>query len=912
MSTIVRRNERSWAIEIITKINEIVSSHDYMIKKAGGESTISTGRGNTMFPDVILYGNNEQNIILQGWELKMPDVPIENETFIKDAQRKANALSLNSCVIWNFTYAVLYVREDSNKFKKVKQWSDTNYIHTRNDVQTYRKDWETLLNVIIQEINNFLCEGNFRQTTLGDAISSTTLSTIINRNQAVVAENIRKESIRNTRISAYISEWWNNIKIEYEHDETNPYFAYAKSVILNWVNRITFAHIIKLHQNAARAVDKLDFSTKIDDANAIFEEITKKSDFYNIFSSMKYNTFLPELTWQDMMEYSIFLKNNGIESLDQKILQNILERSVNLVKRELNGQYTTPPELAKILVNITVINWEDDFLDCCCGTGTIPKAAIDKKKEILGTKKAIETVWASDKYSYPLQVANISMTAPDTINLANRIFKKNALTLNPLDKITIVDPVDGKAKELQLPLMGAVASNLPFVAFENLSNDDIDAINKISKDSQLNGRSDLYCYIALNISKILKTGGRLGIITSNSWLGTESGSKFVESLKKEYYFEQVHISGKGKWFQNADVVTTIIILRKKDDKPNNSVSFFLWMKTLEELQHDNETENKLINSSLLNTQLDDKIVKLSSYSLQQINTLHTHNISYNALFHNITWFEKFYDVAVPINNVFEVFRGSRRGWDAMFYPKAGEHHIEKQYLKKVLKNAKNIKNFYALPDGDAFCCNVSENDLKSMGHLGALEWIEKFKEQKNKKGKPLPEVLAKKGMQWYEMKDLEVAEIFTTMNPDQRLFFSKFDNGASFINQRLIGLVRKDNTVDIELSHALLNSVFTMFSIEASGFGRGLGVLDINSKNLAKCMMLSPNYINSTTRNNIVKSFSEIKKRKVMRVSEEIKSPDRIKFEKAVFSAYGLEMYLDKVIESLISMQNSRATVKEK
>lgn len=103
-----------------------------------------------------------------------------------------------------------------------------------------------------------------------------------------------------------------------------------------------------------------------------------------------------------------------------------------------------------------------------------------------------------------------------------------------------------------------------------------------------------------------------------------------------------------------------------------------------------------------------------------------------------------------------------------------------------------------------------------------------------------------------------------------------------------------------------------MFSIEASGFGRGLGVLDINSKNLAKCMMLSPNYINSTTRNNIVKSFSEIKKRKVMRVSEEIKSPDRIKFEKAVFSAYGLEMYLDKVIESLISMQNSRATVKEK
>ena len=47
-----------------------------------------------MFPDVVLYGNEEQSIILQGWELKMPDVPIEDETFIKDAQRKATAYEI--------------------------------------------------------------------------------------------------------------------------------------------------------------------------------------------------------------------------------------------------------------------------------------------------------------------------------------------------------------------------------------------------------------------------------------------------------------------------------------------------------------------------------------------------------------------------------------------------------------------------------------------------------------------------------------------------------------------------------------------------------------------------------------------------------------------------------------------------
>lgn len=129
MATVVRRNERSWAIDLISKINLIAKNNDLVIKKAGGENTISTGRGNTMFPDVVLYGNVEQSVILQGWELKMPDVPIEDETFIKDAQRKAIALNLNSCLIWNFTYAVLYVREEGNSFKKIKQWNATNHIH---------------------------------------------------------------------------------------------------------------------------------------------------------------------------------------------------------------------------------------------------------------------------------------------------------------------------------------------------------------------------------------------------------------------------------------------------------------------------------------------------------------------------------------------------------------------------------------------------------------------------------------------------------------------------------------------------------------------------------------------------------------------------------------------------------------
>lgn len=255
MGTIVRRNERSWAIELITHINSFVNNKDLKIKRAGGESTVSIQRGSSMFPDVILYGNTEQSIILQGWELKMPDVPIEDETFIKDAQRKAVALNLNSCLIWNFTYAVLYVRQEGDTFKKVKQWTDTCNIKNRDDVNTYRHDWESLLEKVLLEINELFVSGEFRQSTIGDVISNTTLATIIDRNKVLIANEIKTKAFGNSVISAYIDNWWSEISSEYEHDETDKYNAYAKTVILNWTNRIVFAHIIKTKQNGARLVD---------------------------------------------------------------------------------------------------------------------------------------------------------------------------------------------------------------------------------------------------------------------------------------------------------------------------------------------------------------------------------------------------------------------------------------------------------------------------------------------------------------------------------------------------------------------------------------------------------------------------------------------------------------------------------
>lgn len=910
MATVIRRNERSWAIELITKINEVANANDLVIKRAGGESTISTGRGNTMFPDVVLYGNQEQSIILQGWELKMPDVPIEDEAFIKDAQRKAVALNLNSCVIWNFTYAVLYMRDEKNSFTKLKQWDATSYIHSRPDVETYRADWEALLESVIVEVNGFFASGKFRNAALSDIISDSTITTLIRRNKDVLAGHLKAAAFRNAVMSAYIDDWWTGVKSEYEHDETDKYKAYAKSIILNWANRIIFAHIIKDKQNGALIINDLDYDTTPSKANDFFKEITAKCDFYNVFSSLMYDEVLPDSTWQDFAELSRFLKNNGIAHLNQEALQNILEGSIATSKREINGQFTTPSELARLLVRLTVRDWTDTVLDCCCGTGTIAKAAIQIKKKQLSPKDAVEAVWACDKYQYPLQVANISMTAPDTIHLANRLFQHNALTLMTGEDVSIVDPENGAEMHLALPVFGAVVSNLPFVPFEVIPKDDKDEIAKMALSARLDGRSDLYCYIATKISDVIKPGGTLGIITSNSWLGTMAGTKFIKALKQNYLLRQVHISGNDRWFKNADVVTTIIVLEKKKDAQTADTDFWLWKMPLDTLAGNSEAEDTLVNSALLGKEINAAVAKKSSYSTAQIDDLLSLNVSYNSLFHSVDWLLDIKTKLIPIHTAFRVFRGSRRGWDALFYPQRGEHNIESAYLRKVLINAKNVTSLIAVADREAFCCGLPVNQLKVLGHNGAVEWIKKFTGQKNGIGRPLPEVLKRKNMEWYELQDNEIAEIFTMMNPDQRLFFAKFET-PSFVNQRLIGLVHKEDYPDEELNHALLNSMLTMFYIEASGFGRGLGVLDINKDSIANCYMLDPKQVNASARDKILTAFEKVKVRSIMKVSDELHDAARLEFEHEVLRSFGIDEYFDKIKSSLLSMQEARAAVKK-
>ena len=185
MAITLKENERSWAIQLIQEITVYVKNKpDFKIKRAGGESTINTGN-QRMFPDVLLFGDENQSLILQGWELKMPDVSIDDFEFISDSWRKAENLGLSSTIIWNFRHAVLYIKnERTKKYEVIKRWDNSSLISTdRTDVALYKSIWLKTLYEVVDEVNRYFSLGEFKPLRTGESFINSTSEAFIIQNK---------------------------------------------------------------------------------------------------------------------------------------------------------------------------------------------------------------------------------------------------------------------------------------------------------------------------------------------------------------------------------------------------------------------------------------------------------------------------------------------------------------------------------------------------------------------------------------------------------------------------------------------------------------------------------------------------------------------------------------------------------
>ena len=895
-------NERSWAIDLVSYLQQLTRQANRPIKDASGEQTIRAN-GRSLFPDVLLFGDRSTTRILQGWELKMPDTSIYNAEFRENAQKKALALGLDSYLLWNVSYAHLYVRcGETTVYSLENEWSELSDITTRDDVVHNRERWQELAGEIFLDLNDRFDRCVLQGRQFVEAFQSGDITALIMRNVGLVESALRQAANGDADLRAKITLWWDRCKSEYSG--SNDVHVLAQVVIANWIGKLLFAHILSGHDSRALAVIRDFGEATPNEALELLHQLSQACNFWSIFSDSVGLSVLPNEPWDDIKEFNHLLTNLRLQSIDQTRLSQIKEATVEVTKRKLRGQYSTPMPLAQLLIGLCLRDIVGDrFLDPCCGSGTIARAAIERKLcADVSPEQVSAKIFAGDLDPQATQTTMFALAKPSLMNFPLRIFRKNVFSIDPQEQIEFQNPTNGELIFEPLGQFEAVACNLPFVSQSGRKHY-MDEICQVSDQLRevnltLTGKADVAAYIPFALHSILRDRGRLAIIITNAWLGTDWGESFRKCLDYFYDLKCVITSGAGKWFHNSDVSTNILILEKKTTalEASSCTKFVVLKKSLEELS--DEEERDVVTARIELGESADNIVDLRVVSPEDLRNFRTLGLSGNAQFVESDWILSL--PLRPVNQDFSIRRGERRGLNALFYP-TGNHGIEEEYIRPLAKSILDFSQLSGEATREAFCCTQSEDTLFQLNHHGALRWIEGFRSQDNIRK------LTRANLLWYQMRIDQLAKLVMSINYGDRLFVCRIRPPA-FVDQRLVRLDPKPG-VDLELSHALLNCSIGMFIIEGLGFGRGLGALDLNKDRIEAYMhYLDPSRLDCRRKRSVIDAFQPLLQREVLSVSDELNRRDRQNFDSAVIDAFGLDVTRDSVYASLKALIEIRAS----
>lgn len=922
--TSIYANERSEGGMLITEMNKIFDRRDWKFKSAVGELTVKTknakdNRNMSLFPDAIVFEDEDNLTPVIGWEFKMPDTSIDDNELFSNAEAKANRLGTNVIALWNFQYCYIFYRKPDNTWsrnpdKVYDQYK--NILTTRKNVQNNKQIWKQQIKTVLEDLNADLLNNVYKVAPIQFNIGNY-VDTISDTLTPMLAEYLL--NLHDARLIAQMKMFSEREKAEFgtSKDKNSRTIAhtYAKNIIIRWINRIVFSNLVRSKYNSIREVlNDFIIENDIEKFKNDFNKVISITDFYSILHVKNQETHLPQKIVDSLVEFCHYLLYVDTSKFDSSIVSEVLGALISVSKHKLMGLYTTPKNLAHLLVKITMIdtNAEHDFADFTVGSGTIARAIMDNLNHIgIEMSDIHDHVWASDKYDFPLQVANFNMTTFDSLNLMNIVFKRNALSLKKGQEINIVNPMNGNLEKKKLPKMEGIMSNLPFISSNNRKSDeDYDLVKNTLKEYGLNLKSDLYQAILLHYKTLLNDSSRarIGVITSNSWFKKNSGRAFFDVLSENFDIKYIIYSDVARWFDNADVVSSIIVLGNKTDHPEK-VQFISLKRDIRKLSL-NEID-EIANPIGLNIydDIDRENYSKYEYRLEDIAELTNSGICLEALFDDIDWFADILkkNKLAPIEKFMYVIRGSRTGADKLFITDGLKTNPEDSHL--YLKTIKNINSIIAAPtDQYFFYTTNTEKELKDKNHIETLNYInsishsESARKQKNKHGD-----------KWYVAEDKpKYSDFVTTMNPDKRWFWAAFKEPIA-INQRLVAAKLNSKYEDQkELIHALLNSVISIYILCGSGFARADGVTDLTSDGIKRLNILDPDILSDTDKNEIVEYWKIIQNKAAVSIFEELEDPDWIKFNKIVLKKYNIDSSVfEQARDSIYKLVKRRDNIKK-
>jgi len=660
----------------------------------------------------------------------------------------------------------------------------------------------------------------------------------------------------------------------------------ARQYVYLLVNKILFYNILRHTPNFSSLIPKIDIpevginGAKLKERlNSYFNRAFEATGNYE---TVLLTNFLDSITPPDSIvkqvrDFINKLSGYDFSKINYEILGNIFQRLIPAGERHKLGQYYTRSDVVDLIVGFCVRSADDKVLDGGCGAGTFLVRSYVRKK-ILNPNKShrelIEDIYGVDIAKFPAHLSIINLVSKGLSEIENypNILHKDFFDVLPGEVYTSaevkVTRLNRMEKVIKLPkLFDAVVMNPPYTRQEEMEDILEEEKNKAykrciedwkamgnypkRKEPKLSKRASIYVHFFIHGGRFLKESGRLGLITSNSWLDVDYGGDLQRFFLENFKIKAIIESKVERWFEDADINTAITILERcsnLEERGKNVVRFVQLKRPLAEFIPPVESERErwayveklidLIESK--NRYYEDEKIRIftkvqkelweEGYDKEKneyVGTKWGKYIRAPGIFYKIL--EKGKDKIVPLSYVAEIVGGLITGSNDFFYlseEKLNKWKIEPQFLLAVVKTPREL-NRIAFTSKDLkyklFYVTADKNKLKG---TNALKYI--------KRGEKLgihnaPTFRSKD--RWYELPRLKAAPLlWVDLRWEKHICHLNLDNVP--FEHNYYGIIAKKDRNNLLLC-AFLNSTLSWLFIEILGrVGLGQGAIRLVGKDL--------------------------------------------------------------------------------
>jgi methylase of polypeptide subunit release factors len=604
------------------------------------------------------------------------------------------------------------------------------------------------------------------------------------------------------------------------------------------------------------------------------------------------------------------------------------ENTLPLAQRVLNGQYYTPAAVCDLMLALTLSLDKSQtgqrILEPSCGVGAFLSRALNRFNQ--------------QAHSQHLTLNRNHLEAPQFVGveLDPQAAELTRQSLQPLFDTAHFEILTEDFLKITAETVGhfdIIIGNPPYVRQEYLAQsktlDKQAAIQYLKQQYAeytehypeqkilFNKTADLYIWFFLQAATLLKPGGKLAFITSNSWLNASYGQAFRQFLLHHFHIHYLMESACERWFKDAAVNAVIIVLEKKSEAQMGAVNSSAHSSLVQILRFRQPVAQWLPNSAdphywqQLHAQIeqiatDDQIEtkQISTTQLQSCTTDHNWALPLRApqallalLECNDLWLRLDqlgtvrYPIKTGINRFFYLSRQQAQQWS-----------IEDEFLFPVIRSARKIKR-YAIYEHECdeflFACPDTLQQLTEADKINALAYIEWGSQQtsppRQKRLKPIPwpqvPSVQSGTRPWYSIQPLPPAHLLCNRFIDRRFFFA-LCHGNLIEDQTFYGLTLNDTRIyPPELVAALLNCSLSFLLLELKGrTSLGEGVLQYARCDMAAFPMLNPALFSQDAKEALMRLFTPMSQRSILGISDELQQEDRIALDRIV---------LDRLIQYL-------------